>query len=160
MPGQDPLPGILMVASYDDRETGTRNGATSSFSSRGLQSNSATYPDISAPGSNILSACRPALLICSAELADTNYGTISGTSMATPHMAGIVAQVMQAAPALTPGQIENLLEDTAYKFSGGGGYVSDPRNTDNTTSYDKGHGLVDAAAAVASALGVAPPPAP
>jgi len=52
------------------------------------------------------------------------------------------------------------LEDTAHKFSGGGAYVSDPRNADDTTSYDKGHGLVDAAEAVGAALGVAPPPAP
>ena len=34
-PGMDPTPGILMVASYDDRETGTRNGVVSDFSSRG-----------------------------------------------------------------------------------------------------------------------------
>ena len=59
----------------------------------------ATYPDISAPGTNITSACRPYLPICSTGLdtADPNYNTISGTSMAAPHIAGYVAVLQQVA---------------------------------------------------------------
>ena len=156
---KSPTPGVLGVASYDDANTGTRNGAVSSFSSRGENGDTTSYPDISAPGSNITSACLPTLPICQSG-EDVYYGTISGTSMATPHIAGIVAQLFQADPTLTPAEVEDVLEDNSYKFTDGGGYEADPRNADNTTSYDKGHGLVDVAASAAEVLGVtAPPPA-
>lgn len=48
-PGQDPTPGVISVASYNDQETGTREGIVSDFSSRGDAARSATWPDISAP---------------------------------------------------------------------------------------------------------------
>src|SRR5947207_7950603 len=89
-PGQDPTPGIVMVASYDAPRTGTRTGSVSTFSSRGAAGHPETYPDISAPGSNITSSCRPYLTICSTGLDPRNgpgptdiatFNTISGTSM-------------------------------------------------------------------------------
>jgi PKD repeat protein len=73
--------------------------------------------------------------------------------LATPHIAGYVADLFQADPTLTPAEIEDVLEDNAYKFTAGAAYESDPRNADDTTSYDKGHGLVDMAAALAEVLG-------
>lgn len=97
------------------------------------------------------------LPICSSLDDDPNYGTISGTSMAAPHISGIVAQVVQASPALTPAEIEDLLEDNAFKFTAGAAYEADPANADNTTSFDKGHGLVDVKAAVAELRGVTIP---
>jgi serine protease AprX len=148
-PGQDPTGGIIMVASYDDQGTGTRNGAVSSFSSRGLAGHPETYPDISAPGSNITSSCRLYLAICSTGLAPQNgpglldigtFNTISGTSMATPHIVGIVTQLLQVNPNATPAQIENAIKSTAYKFANGAPYQ-------NGTSVDKGAGLVDVFAA-------------
>jgi serine protease AprX len=148
-PGQDPTGGIIMVASYDDQGTGTRNGAVSSFSSRGLAGHPETYPDISAPGSNITSSCRLYLAICSTGLAPQNgpglldigtFNTISGTSMATPHIVGIVTQLLQVNPNATPAQIENAIKSTAYKFANGAPYQ-------NGTSVDKGTGLVDVFAA-------------
>ncbi|HUG84710.1 MAG TPA: S8 family serine peptidase, partial [Euzebya sp.] len=159
---KNPTPGVIGVASFDDGDSGTRDGSTSSFSSRGRDGDVSTYPDISAPGSNITSACGPTLPICQSFEADLDYGTISGTSMATPHIAGIVAQLLQADPTLTPAQVEDVLEDTAYQFAGGADYEADldARNDDHTTSFDKGHGLVDAAAAVAAILGLAVPDAP
>lgn len=154
---KSPTPGVLGVASYDDGNTGTRNGIVSSFSSHGEDGDPTSYPDISAPGSNITSACLPTLPICqSAE--DLNYGTISGTSMATPHISGIVAQLLQADPTLTPAEVEDILEDNSYKYTDGADYEPDPRNDDGTTSFDKGHGLVDVAAAVAEVLGTSAPP--
>ena len=75
---------------------------------------------------------------------------MSGTSMAAPHVTGIVAQLYQRSPGLTPAQVENVLEDTAWKSFGSGQYEADPFNGDNTTSYDRGHGLVDALAAIQS----------
>jgi serine protease AprX len=160
-PGQDPTPGIIMVASYDDLDTGTRNGVVSDFSSRGAAGQPATYPDISAPGSNITSACRPYLVICSTGLDPRNgpgvldigtFNTISGTSMATPHIVGIVTQLLQVAPNASPAQIENAIMSTAVKFTNGAPYET---VGPYTTSRDKGTGLVDAYAAALS-LGATP----
>ncbi|HVL86978.1 MAG TPA: S8 family serine peptidase, partial [Candidatus Thermoplasmatota archaeon] len=80
------------------------------------------------------------------------YVTKTGTSMAAPHVAGVVALVRQANPDLTPAQIEHLLETTAFKFASGAPYAADPTNPDSLSSFDKGHGLVDAKAAVLAAL--------
>ena len=80
------------------------------------------------------------------------YATLSGTSMAAPHIAGIVAQMLQANPNLTPAQVEDILEDTARPITTGAAYHADPANPTTGTSFDKGHGLVDAEAAVAEAL--------
>jgi serine protease AprX len=148
-PGQDPTPGIISVASYFDLDTGTRDGRVSDYSSRGEQGRFETYPDVSAPGESITSSCRLYLPICSTGLEPLeggDYNTISGTSMATPHVSGIVAQLFQANPAATPAQIEAALEATAYKYADGTAYVAEPAGT-GTTSFDKGHGLVDAVAA-------------
>ena len=156
-PGQDPTPGILMVANYDDGDTGSREGVVASSSSRGDATRQATWPDVAAPGTDITSACRTTLVICSSGEGDA--GTISGTSMASPHVAGIVAQLAQLAPTATPARIEDALEDTAHQFAFGAPYHPDFRNADHTTSFDKGHGLVDAVAAANDVLGlVAAPP--
>ncbi len=157
--GQSPTPGIISVANYSDGDTGTRDGSLDTSSSRGQQGQKATYPDLSAPGGSITAACRAQLPVCFAE-PGTEYGTIGGTSMAAPHVAGIVAQLLQVDPTLTPGQIEDILEDTAYKFRFGAAYEDDlaTRNDDDTTSFDKGHGLVDATSAIARVLGVPAPP--
>jgi serine protease AprX len=147
-PGQDPTGGILSVASYNDLGTGTRDGQISEFSSRGKNGTVSTYPDLSAPGENITSSCRIYLPICTTGLDPLdggNYNTISGTSMAAPHIAGIVAQLFQANPAATPAQVENALISTAHRYTNGAAYQADPRG--GLTSYDKGHGLVDVVAA-------------
>jgi serine protease AprX len=157
-PGTDPTPGILSVASYNDLGTGTRDGAVSEFSSRGSAADQATWPDISAPGENILSACRLSLPICATGLQPVNgpglldlgtYNVISGTSMAAPQITGIVAQLFQANPTATPGDIENALKSTAYRFAAGAAYQ---QAGPYLSSFDKGAGLVDVVAA-ATALG-------
>ena len=151
-PGQDPTPGVLMVANYDDHDTGTRDGSLAPSSSRGDANRQRTWPDISAPGTDITSACRPTLAICSSGEGDA--GTISGTSMATPHVVGIVAQLFELVPDATPAHIEDTIEDTAHQFDFGAGYYPDFRNADHTTSFDKGHGLIDAEAAANDLLGL------
>jgi subtilisin family serine protease len=154
-PGQDPTGGILSVASYYDQDTGTRDGVVSDYSSRGAQADPSTWPDLSAPGENITSSCRPYLAICSTGLDPRNgpglldvgtFNTISGTSMAAPHIAGIVAQLFQADPTATPAEIEAALKGTTYRFADGAAYTA---VGGYTTSYDKGTGLVDVVAAAA-----------
>ncbi|CAN5462859.1 hypothetical protein BH23ACT9_BH23ACT9_29230 [soil metagenome] len=150
----DPTPGVICVASYDDRNNGTREGNVSSFSSRGRNGQLNTYPDISAPGSNIISTCRATLPICATGSMNefNTYYTLSGTSMAAPHIAGIAAQLYQIDPSLTPADVERVLVQTALKFENGAPYELDP-STSLTTSVDKGAGLVDVRAAVESLLG-------
>ncbi|WP_104525753.1 S8 family serine peptidase [Blastococcus atacamensis] len=155
-PGQDPTGGILSVASYFDQDTGTRDGVVSEYSSRGAAADPSTWPDLSAPGENITSACRPYLPICSTGLDPRNgpgpldvgtFNTISGTSMAAPHIAGIVAQLFQADPTATPAEIEAALKGTTHRYTDGAAY----RTVDgHPTSYDKGTGLVDVVAAAQS----------
>jgi serine protease AprX len=139
---------VISVASYNDLETGTRDGEVSEFSSRGDATDVSTFPDVSAPGDTITSSCRIYLPICTTGLDVVdggNYNTISGTSMAAPHIAGIVAQLFQDSPGATPAQVEAAIRSTAYKYSFGAPYAAGPDGV--TTSYDKGAGLVDVVAA-------------
>jgi serine protease AprX len=152
-PAQDPTGGIISVASYNDQGSGSRSGPVSTFSSRGVKTDPSTWPDISAPGQNILGACRAYLPVCSTGLKPQNgpgildvgsYNVLSGTSMAAPQIVGIVALLFQADPAATPAGVEQVLKSTAFHYSNGapyqqvGGYQ---------TSFDKGTGLVDTLAA-------------
>lgn len=164
-PGKSPLPGVLMVANYDDGGIAARDNALNASSSRGRRGYPETYPDVAAPGTSILSACRPYLPICTSAYADPNYGEISGTSMAAPHVAGVVALLLQAHPELTPAQVEDVLEDTAHQFGDLSRFEPDvataeapvpnqTRNGNHDTSFDAGHGLVDLAAALGALDGV------
>ena len=73
--------------------------------------------------------------------------------MASPYVAGVVAQIVGARPATTPARVEDLLEDTAHRFTAGGAYEPDPRNATTPTSFDKGHGLVDVLGALSVLVG-------
>lgn len=163
----DPMPGVITVANYDDGNSGTRDGAISSSSSRGAKGKPNTWPDISAPGTEILGACRIQFESCTPVYAsadtDPDYGAMSGTSMAAPHIAGYVALLFEADPTLTPREVEYVLEDTAYKFTVDGGYSEIPRNYEDLSEgtsqshYAAGHGLVDVTAALAAVLGLNDP---
>jgi serine protease AprX len=60
-----------------------------------------TKPDVSAPGVNIFSS-----------VVGGGFGGLSGTSMASPHVAGMAALMLQKAPKATPMRIKKLLEHT------------------------------------------------
>jgi subtilisin family serine protease len=76
----------------------TRTDARSSFSNFG------SVVDIFAPGSSIPSAWHTS---------DTATNTISGTSMATPHVAGAAARYLQNSPTASPATVRNALVNTA-----------------------------------------------
>jgi subtilisin family serine protease len=68
-------------------------------------------PDISGPGVDIVSCdyTNP-----------SGYTTMSGTSMATPHLAGCMALILDANPMLSPAQVDMLLETTALERGAAG----------------------------------------
>lgn len=140
---QNPTAGVICVAAYDDLGTGTRNGNIATYSSRGATATPATWPDISAPGSNVLSARPPAGTVTGAGF-DLNYVQLSGTSQAAPHVTAVVALMLQRHPGLSPATVESTLESNAYKFTDGGAYSASGGH------HAKGAGLVDAYAAVAA----------
>jgi serine protease AprX len=146
----NPTPGVVCVANYSDDNTGTRDGSIHGSSSRGRWFSPETWPDVAAPGTSITSTCRATLPVCTmldeSGGANENYATLTGTSMAAPNVAGIIALLYQANPSLSPAEVEDLLEDTAYKFEWGSEYglFVDETNPENSSSYEKGHGLVDA----------------
>jgi subtilisin family serine protease len=71
-------------------------GATTSTDARASYSNIGTCLDIFAPGSNIKSAWYTG---------DADYNTISGTSMASPHVAGVAALYLQTDPTASPDDV-------------------------------------------------------
>ena len=113
--------------------TTSRGGADdviASFSSSGPTPVSLQLkPDVSAPGAGILSAAPR-----------SSYATLSGTSMAAPHVSGAVALLLQRHPTWTPAQVKSALAltgDPAYTndlkadevptLRGGGGVINLPR---------------------------------
>lgn len=108
------------------------------------QSNFGPLVDVAAPGSTIVSTFNSGSTAPSVE----SYGYSGGTSMAAPHVAGVVALVQQVSdPAKTPAQLEALIKATATPF---------PRTPDRAI----GAGIVNAQAAVAAAMSATLPPEP
>ena len=76
-----------------------------------------------------------------------DYAFLTGTSMATPHVAGVAALVWSARPSLTPAEVRKYLEKTALPLEGQKGVVP---------HRDYGFGLVQAKAAVDAVRADAP----
>jgi subtilisin family serine protease len=122
----DPTPDnpfILSVAATDETDQ------LAFFSASG------PFVDLSAPGTNILTTAKFGL-----------YFAGSGTSVASPVVAGVAALMFSANPSLTPALVIQLLEDTAVDVG--------------VPGYDPtfGHGRVNAFAAVTAAANYVPPP--
>jgi serine protease AprX len=136
--GPNSLESVITVAAACKSEDSCGKGKIADFSSRGPQ------VDIAAPGDNIYSALARASAFGPigshsppggpADAVD--YVGLSGTSMAAPHVAGIVALMLDANPKLTRAQVEKILIKTAV----------DRGDKGFDTSW--GFGMVDAYAAV------------
>jgi subtilisin family serine protease len=100
--------GVLSVGSIKNK-TATLPYMRSGFS------NTASNVGIVAPGSSVYSTTRGS---------DSTYGTMSGTSMATPYVAAAAALVRAAAPSVTADQIRAGLTQTATALADSGGYGS------------------------------------
>jgi serine protease len=120
-------PGVIAVAAMDP-----------SFG-RACFSNIASYVDITGPGTNILSTYPPAIVpkAPAGQAPYPPYMFMSGTSMATPHVAAAAALVLAKWPTCTPDRVENRLESYAKRIG----------STGRNNSF--GFGLVDPARAIA-----------
>ncbi|WP_082580230.1 S8 family peptidase [Pelomonas sp. Root1444] len=123
--------GVITVAATD------RNGA------RAYYSNYGSVVALAAPGGDVRSSSSNGILStlnagAQAPGADS-YAYYQGTSMATPHVAGVAALMLSAKPGATPDQIKAALQSSARAFPG--------------SCSQCGSGILDAAAAVAAIAG-------
>ncbi len=132
--GNNGSSGASTITCPGDEKNALTVGATNStdavadFSSRGpvnLTGDIYIKPDVVAPGVNINSTS-----------SSGGYYTMSGTSMATPHVSGTIALMLQVNRTLTPDEIKSILENTAVDLGAPG--------KDN----DTGTGRIDAYQAV------------
>jgi serine protease AprX len=133
---------VITVANLDDKGTpNADDDSISESSSRGpTKYDKINKPDISAPGTDITAALAPKSDFAfdpSIEKIDSNkdkkpdYVKISGTSMASPFIAGIAADMIQAFPNVTNDQIKEAMMNTAV-------------NIPNIPYYIQGKGIIDA----------------
>jgi len=113
------------------------SGLIPDYSSRGPTSINTIKPDIVAPGDYICST-RYDSSFPGYECIDNSHAYLSGTSMATPIVSGVVALIMQAHPDWTPDEIKMALRSTAIDL----GY----------SPFDQGYGRVNANAAALSSI--------
>ena len=139
-PGIDPK--IITVGSIDDKNSlNSGQYAIASYSSRGPTPDNLVKPDVVSTGTNIVSLRSPNSTIDkqnkNAKIG-SDYTSLSGTSMATPICAGIVALMLEAKPGLTPDEVKKILKQNANPL---------PNVVDNF----QGAGLVDAEKSVKNA---------
>ncbi|WP_460335701.1 S8 family peptidase [Actinoallomurus acanthiterrae] len=115
-------PSALTVGAVDGADK------VADFSSRG---GPMMKPEISAPGVDIVAARAKGTAM--GHVIDARYTSASGTSMATPHVAGAAADLLQKHPSWTPAQLKAALVTTAHQASG--------------TVYQVGGGRLDIGAA-------------
>ncbi|KAK8963226.1 Subtilisin-like protease [Platanthera guangdongensis] len=120
------------------------------FSSRGpsLTNGGIIKPDVIAPGVNILAAWpRPVGPTGSV------FNFLSGTSMATPHVAGVVALLRNKHPTWSPAAVKSAIMTTAYTLNREGNPITDEYGGgDAATVFERGAGHIDPVAAAEPGL--------
>ncbi len=117
-PANDPF--VITVGAIDDKGTASRSDdVMASFSAYGVAGNGVRKPDLVAPGKNIvarivnmnmgLAGAHPDHIV------NSQYFSMSGTSVSAPMVSGAVAILLQDEPNLTPDQVKYRLMATAYK---------------------------------------------
>ncbi|MGW3691135.1 S8 family peptidase [Streptomyces sp. NPDC005125] len=104
------------------------------FSSQGPRVDGALKPEISAPGVDVLAARSQY-----AQFGEGSYLTFSGTSQATPHVAGAAALLAATHPGLTGSQLKDLL-------------VSSSKQLPKYNAFQAGSGRVDVASALSAGV--------
>lgn len=136
-PGIDPI--VITVGAMNDNNSLSPNDyKIAEFSSRGPTIDNLIKPDVICPGTNIISLRSPNSTLDKQNKSSrvgTGYISLSGTSMATPVCAGIVALMLEAKKSLTPLEVKNLLKSTSTPLP-------------NLNENIQGKGLVDASKAV------------
>jgi subtilisin family serine protease len=136
------FPLAIYEAAFSVGATNHRTDTIASFSSRGpiltdVPNPPRVGPDISAPGVTVRSSVR-----------DGSYDSLSGTSMAGPHVAGLVALVISANPDLRGrvDTIEQIIMDSAVPLFSNEGCGDDTSTSRPNNAF--GWGRIDALAAV------------
>ncbi|TDH66209.1 hypothetical protein CCR75_004789 [Bremia lactucae] len=134
-PGESPK--VFTIGATDSSD------ALAPFSSLGPAINGRVKPDFSAPGNDILSAWKGS---------DADYNTISGTSMAAPHVVGTIALALSARPGLSFQAMKTILEGSMIQNLPSAGLTCG--GTPNTVfpNNQYGHGRIDAQKVVKAAL--------
>ncbi|KAK0573148.1 hypothetical protein LWI29_003643 [Acer saccharum] len=113
-----PVVKVLPSSTFDSKLVSPK---VAIFSARGPNSIAPEIlkPDIAAPGVNILAATSPI-----SPFSFNGFDVLSGTSMATPHVSGIVALLKLAHPDWSPAAIKSALVTTAWKNGPSGSPIS------------------------------------
>lgn len=120
--------------------TSASTGELAEFSSRGPTTAGLVKPDLVAPGVDITAANAGG----TADGDTDPYVEYSGTSMATPHVSGVVAMMLDADPDATPDRVRNTLLSTTDAPVGDAGSPTD--------AFAQGTGQVNASDAVSPDL--------
>lgn len=138
---------VITVGAMDDKNTleERTDDKIADFSSRGPTIYGVEKPDIVAPGVNIVSLRSPNSYLDKLQKSnrvDTNYFVLSGTSMATPICAGVVALILEAYPDLV-GQAPDKVKKKLMGGADPWGNVNDEKNV-----FEYGAGYVNAGRAI------------
>ncbi len=146
--------GIAVAASNDRNTVNRTDDGIASYSNSGPRDDDGDddemdelKPDIAAPGTGITSATAATGATFPGQptrpMADRDYDSKDGTSMATPLASGVVALMLEADPSLEPEEIKDILRRSAE-------HRGNPYDTDLDPVWNEawGWGLIDASCAV------------